>query len=214
MIVSVFYTPRLCLHDEPLYFLLPLFTSVQRHTLKSSSEDLESFPRSTLLTLFLLGTPRLSFSRSDRNYTFLIKSSETQTQDLYSQSPRKLIRCVQHFDGFHSELDDKSSGTQNEVDPEQGHASSLWLLSGKLSIKLCREELCGLALMLGIPLGRHQASLSLNGEGAFGISLSASQRKVDSHLQLRLIRAERRPRHCPSKGSGYTFLFAKYMPAA
>jgi hypothetical protein len=55
VMVSVFYTPRFCSHDEPLYFLLPLFTSVQRHTLKSSSEDLESFPRSTLLTLFLPG---------------------------------------------------------------------------------------------------------------------------------------------------------------
>jgi hypothetical protein len=55
MIVSVFYTPRLVHMTNLSTFLLPLFTSVQRHTLKSLFEDPESFPRFTLLTLFLPG---------------------------------------------------------------------------------------------------------------------------------------------------------------
>jgi len=110
-----------------------------------------------------------------------IKDSETHA--LYE---KELIRCIRDFDGIPSELiaddDDESSGAPNEVDPEQGYASSLWLLSGKPSMKVSREAMCGLALMLGISLDWHQKSLSLNGEGAFGLSLSANQSNTTSHL--------------------------------
>jgi hypothetical protein len=49
------------------------------------------------------------------------------------------------------------------------------------------------------------------GEGAFGISVSVDRNENDGHWQLHLNSTERRPRHRPSKGSGYAPLFAKHM---
>ncbi|KAH1808548.1 hypothetical protein KXX27_007923 [Aspergillus fumigatus] len=75
-----------------------------------------------------------------------------------------------------------------------------------------REELSALALILGMNLCVCESHnpYSLHGEGAFGISASATL-SHDMHWQLRFVRTSRRPRHDPSAGSGYSTLFAKYL---
>ncbi|RHZ52475.1 hypothetical protein CDV55_102082 [Aspergillus turcosus] len=147
----------------------------------------------------------------------LIKSFQTRARDM---SPGKsvfdaghLVRCVRRFNAWKSEFigGPAAPDSAQDSDEETGDAPLPCLISGKPCIKVSREELCGLALVLGIRFRWDQRSSVFKGEGAFGLDMSVSYAQSDGHWRLSLNQIPRRPRHKPSKGSGYIPLFAIYM---
>lgn len=74
----------------------------------------------------------------------------------------------------------------------------------KPCIEVSREELAGLALALGMRLTMH----TIKGRGPFGVSLTGKL----TDLQWRLhVSHEHRCEDQPTKGSGYSILFAKHI---
>ncbi|KAH3057070.1 hypothetical protein KXW16_004945 [Aspergillus fumigatus] len=156
-------------------------------------------------------------------------------QDLYdggnTQEPQ-LINCVRIFEGYRSKYVPKSKYLHKVLEVEnleltdRASPTCEWsyesefeklfsypfVSSYKPCLQVSREELSALALILGMNLCVCESHnpYSLHGEGAFGISASATL-SHDMHWQLRFVRTSRRPRHDPSAGSGYSTLFAKYL---
>jgi len=87
----------------------------------------------------------------------------------------------------------------------------LWLVDNKPCIETSREELAGLALIMGVNLVKSSDD-SVSGTGPFGIHLNAAKSKDNvMNWQLHLTHQYRQPDHEASKGSGYSTLFAKHM---
>jgi len=84
----------------------------------------------------------------------------------------------------------------------------LWIVNSIPCIETSREELAGLALVMGINLVKDNEN-SVSGIGPFGIHLNAKSNFLD--WGLRLTYQHRQPDHEASKGSGYSTLFAKHM---
>ena len=84
-----------------------------------------------------------------------------------------------------------------------------WNLDATPCIETSREELAGLALVLGMQLRVNESANAVSGIGAFGTSLFAAQ--AGGGWQLHLIHGTRLPKHLHSQGSGYTTIFAKHM---
>jgi len=128
--------------------------------------------------------------------------SYLETDDLHPD----LASCIKKFDHWDSEFIHNAGPP-----PVSQQEPFLWLISRQPCIRVSREELCGLALILGASLRWDQRSSTFRGEGAVGIDLSVERDQAKGFWRLRLHRIEGRPRHQPSKGSGYTPLFAKHM---
>ncbi|KAH2209339.1 hypothetical protein KXV58_002207 [Aspergillus fumigatus] len=161
--------------------------------------------------------------------------SKAMSRDLYdggnTQEPQ-LINCVRIFEGYRSKYVPKSKYLHKVLEVEnleltdRASPTCEWsyesefeklfsypfVSSYKPCLQVSREELSALALILGMNLCVCESHnpYSLHGEGAFGISASATL-SHDMHWQLRFVRTSRRPRHDPSAGSGYSTLFAKYL---
>jgi hypothetical protein len=85
----------------------------------------------------------------------------------------------------------------------------LWILEGKPCIETSREELAGLALVLGITFKLNNHSSSMCGTGPFGIHFEGERNKLQ--WRLRLDHQNRQPDHGRTTGHGYLTLFAKHM---
>lgn len=122
----------------------------------------------------------------------------------YYKSPcPDLINCCRKFKVTdpNGETEDEDLGLQ-DIQPT-------WLVGDRPCIATSREELAGLALILGMRLKWHAYAPSLVGVGAFATSLRAGQE--NGTWRLHLMQATRIPRHFRSPGSGYTTLMAKHI---
>ena len=122
----------------------------------------------------------------------------------YYKSPcPDLINCCRKLEVTDpsGEVEDEDLGLQ-DVQPTR-------LIGDKPCIATSREELAGLALILGMRLKWHAYAASLGGVGAFATSLRAGQ--ANGTWRLHLMQATRIPRHFRSPGSGYTTLMAKHI---
>ena len=90
-----------------------------------------------------------------------------------------------------------------------GNTRPTWTLDRKPCIETTREELIALALVMGSSIKIHSYTESLNGVGAFGLSLYAIPDR--GSWALGLTQGSRIPRHVPTMGSGYTTLMAKHL---
>lgn len=118
---------------------------------------------------------------------------------------KKLVNCCR-------ELEDKDTENENGGMTAMrglGRVRQTWTLGKKPCIEITREELVALALVLGISMKIDEYSQSLNGIGAFGLSLYATQNH--GTWTLSLAQGSRIPRHMPSPSSGYTTLMAKHL---
>jgi hypothetical protein len=111
---------------------------------------------------------------------------------------------------------EENTSTQEKIEPSGGsnkilhlpHIRPLWIVNSIPCIETSREELAGLALVMGINLVKGNED-SVSGIGPFGMHLNAKCNFLD--WGLRLTYQHRQPDHEASKGSGYSTLFAKHM---
>jgi len=114
---------------------------------------------------------------------------------------------------------DRKPSVGTEIGPEEtsagqsrsglGHIRSTWTISQKPCVETTREELIALALIIGASIKIHGYTDSLNGVGAFGLSLYAQPHK--GSWSLGLTQGARIQRHIATMGSGYTTLMAKHL---
>ncbi|OJZ90828.1 hypothetical protein ASPFODRAFT_437045 [Aspergillus luchuensis CBS 106.47] len=166
----------------------------------------------------------------NRNWCFLARQG---LYDYHKGESPKLINCVHRFAGYHSkfipdaghwhetldgvnfhgkEESESNHGVHMGNDPEIGESSFPFVSANSPCLQVSREEICALAIILGMNLrsGKTCSPDSLSGVGGFGLSLSAAA-SPELHWRLRIVQTSRRPRHEPSAGSGYSILFAKFL---
>lgn len=89
------------------------------------------------------------------------------------------------------------------------NSNSVWMMKRRPCLEISREELAALALILGTPLLVNDYTQNIRGVGPFGIGLDVIQ--DNGVWKLELTHGPRIARHAPSRGSGYSVLFAKHL---
>jgi hypothetical protein len=128
--------------------------------------------------------------------------------------PRRLVNCCRPLEPIDTDAPLKGSVTAEEKSAELhhrglGNTRPTWILDRKPCIETTREELIALALIMGSSIKIHSYTESLNGVGAFGLSLYAIPDR--GSWTLGLTQGSRIPRQVPTMGSGYTTLMAKHL---
>lgn len=144
-------------------------------------------------------------------------SSDLSEKCLNFTGPRKaapkLVRNLKKLRPLDSNSSDDPNG--QAIYPESTWADDLRKVSvqkGQSYIEIAAEELAALSFVLGIPiaLGDNSESTDLESLGAFGISLR-SHRSPDGVHHLHFDYRQRDILQRPSKGSGYSTIFAKNL---
>jgi hypothetical protein len=126
----------------------------------------------------------------------------------------RLVNCCRPLEPIDTDTPLKASVIAEEKSAELhhrglGNTRPTWNLNRKPCIETTREELIALALIMGSSIKIQSYTESLNGVGAFGLSLYAIPDR--GSWTLGLTQGSRIPRHVPSMGSGYTTLMAKHL---
>lgn len=122
-----------------------------------------------------------------------------------------LFSCVRRLDTSISGNNDlEETSTLYKPKPKGlTNLNSAWMMKRGPCLEASREELAALALILGTQLVVNDYTQNIRGVGPFGIGLDVIQ---DNEVwKLELTHGSRIARHAPSRGSGYSILFAKHL---
>jgi hypothetical protein len=182
------------------------------------------------------GDPRVVSAWDSRMRKFSLASSRSQTQNWDEESllpgeeltqdlrlekeslyasvqrywlydNRKLVNCVLKLDDYNKLKTALSKHARAQKFSSADNFQRLITVDQKPCIEVSREELAGLALSLGMCLTVREHN-SIEGIGPFGIYISGH--RIDMQWRLHISHQHRQADR-PTKGSGYSILFAKHM---
>jgi hypothetical protein len=110
-------------------------------------------------------------------------------------------------------LEEATTGIQTTTVPWIKDVQHAHQFLGQTGVPITALELAALGLVLGCPPnGLEQTEQSYDfGKGAFGISITSRVAGVGKH-HIHVTQHKRPLSHLPSKGSGYSAIFAKHLP--